>query len=99
VHCTFHEDSKSGTPGADKYKVKGNIHWVSAKRAFATPVHLYDRLFKVANPAGQRRPEPRLEEDRPAQLEPSLKDAKPERASSSSATATSSAIAKGSIAA
>jgi glutaminyl-tRNA synthetase len=25
---------KSGTPGADAYKVKGNIHWVSAKHAY-----------------------------------------------------------------
>ena len=33
VHCTYYPDSRSGSPGADKYKVKGNIHWVSAKHA------------------------------------------------------------------
>ena len=48
VHCTYHPDSRSGSPGADNYKVKGNIHWVSAKHAFAAKVKLYDRLFKVA---------------------------------------------------
>jgi glutaminyl-tRNA synthetase len=33
VHCDYMPDSKSGTPGADSYKVKGNIHWVSARHA------------------------------------------------------------------
>jgi glutaminyl-tRNA synthetase len=50
VHCNYFADSSSGTPGADTYKVKGNIHWVSAKHAYAAPVHLYDRLFKVPHP-------------------------------------------------
>src|SRR5262249_33795326 len=40
----------SGTPGAEKVKVKGNIHWVSAKHAHAAEVRLYDRLFKVPHP-------------------------------------------------
>ena len=50
VHCEYLPDSKSGTPGADKYKVKGNIHWVCAVNAFETQVHLYDRLFRVEQP-------------------------------------------------
>ncbi|MCL4184520.1 MAG: glutamine--tRNA ligase/YqeY domain fusion protein, partial [Burkholderiaceae bacterium] len=29
VHAEVLEDSKSGTPGSDAYKVKGNLHWVS----------------------------------------------------------------------
>ncbi len=49
VHCNYHADSKSGTPGSDNYKVKGNIHWVSARHAYQCEVRLYDRLF--ANPA------------------------------------------------
>src|SRR5258706_6580245 len=77
VHCTYHEDSKSGTPGSDKYKVKGNIHWVSAKQAFASPVHLYDRLFKVADPQGNEDLNPDSKKTMMAQLEPSLQDAKP----------------------
>ena len=33
-------------------KVKGTIHWVSAKHAFRAPVRLYDRLFMTAFPGG-----------------------------------------------
>jgi glutaminyl-tRNA synthetase len=77
VRCTFHEDSKSGTPGSDKYKVKGNIHWVSAKHALPVPVHLYDRLFKTANPQDNADLNPDSKKTVAAQLEPSLKDAKP----------------------
>jgi len=54
VHCEYMPDSKSGTPGADAYKVKGNLHWVSAKHAYETEVRLYDRLFRV--PAPGKRP-------------------------------------------
>jgi glutaminyl-tRNA synthetase len=55
VHCNYFPDSKSGTEGANQYKVKGNIHWISAKHAVATEVRLYDRLFKEAQPdAGGR---------------------------------------------
>ncbi|WP_320535224.1 glutamine--tRNA ligase/YqeY domain fusion protein [Robbsia andropogonis] len=50
VHCSYFPDSKSGTEGANTYKVKGNIHWVSAGHAYAAEVRLYDRLFKDANP-------------------------------------------------
>ncbi|MBK7765730.1 MAG: glutamine--tRNA ligase/YqeY domain fusion protein [Sulfuritalea sp.] len=50
VHCDYLPDSKSGTPGSDSYKVKGNIHWVSARHAYACEVRLYDRLFAVEAP-------------------------------------------------
>jgi glutaminyl-tRNA synthetase len=50
VHCEYMADSKSGTPGSDNYKVKGNIHWVSARHAYAAEVRLYDRLFAVDGP-------------------------------------------------
>jgi glutaminyl-tRNA synthetase len=50
VRCTYYPDSRSGTAGADKYKVKGNIHWVSAAHAHPADVRLYDRLFAVAQP-------------------------------------------------
>jgi len=81
VHCTYHPDSKSGTPGADKYKVKGNIHWVSVRHAHASTVHLYDRLFRVPNPGAERDFIEDLNPDSmksiTAQLEPSLTAAKP----------------------
>ncbi|MBU6489142.1 MAG: glutamine--tRNA ligase/YqeY domain fusion protein [Burkholderiales bacterium] len=55
VHCNYFPDSKSGTEGANSYKVKGNIHWVSATHAVPVEVRLYDRLFKEAQPdAGGR---------------------------------------------
>jgi glutaminyl-tRNA synthetase len=54
VHCERLPDSRSGTPGADAYKVKGNIHWVSASRGLRARVRLYDRLFAVPNPGAQR---------------------------------------------
>jgi glutaminyl-tRNA synthetase len=50
VHCTYHPESRSGSPGSEKFKVKGAIHWVSAKHAFAMKVRLYDRLFNVPEP-------------------------------------------------
>jgi glutaminyl-tRNA synthetase len=50
VHCTYFADSKSGTDGANNYKVKGNIHWVSAAYAVQAEVRLYDRLFKDPHP-------------------------------------------------
>ena len=82
VRCNYFEDSKSGTAGSDTYKVKGNIHWVSAKHAFAADVHLYDRLFKTPHPGtGDKNYLLDLNHDSKktitAQLEPSLRDAKP----------------------
>lgn len=55
VHCTYDPQTKSGTPGAESRKVKGNIHWLSARHAVAAEVRLYDRLFSVPHPgAGGR---------------------------------------------
>jgi glutaminyl-tRNA synthetase len=55
VHCTYFPDSKSGTEGSNNYKVKGNIHWVSAAHAYEAEVRLYDRLFAEPQPdAGGR---------------------------------------------
>ena len=55
VHCTYDPETRSGTPGADARKVKGNIHWLSAAHAVPAEVRLYDRLFKVPFP-GARNP-------------------------------------------
>jgi glutaminyl-tRNA synthetase len=83
VHCEYMPDSKSGTPGADNYKVKGNIHWVSAKHAYGAEVRLYDRLFKVAQPGAGGGDfladiNPDSKAVITAQFEASLKDAVPE---------------------
>jgi len=82
VRCTVFEDSRSGTPGADNYKVKGNIHWVSVRHAQPTTVRLYDRLFNVPHPGAGERDfrldlNPNSKRVITAQLEPALKDAKP----------------------
>ncbi len=83
VHCEYMPDSKSGTPGADAYKVKGNLHWVSAAHAYECEVRLYDRLFREPNPGAGGRDY--LEDLNPgskqvitACLEPALKQATPE---------------------
>ena len=49
LRCTLDPETRHGMPGADR-KVKGTIHWVSAKHAVATEVRIYDRLFTVAAP-------------------------------------------------
>jgi glutaminyl-tRNA synthetase len=50
VQATLVPDTKSGTPGADAVKVKGNITWVAAADAAQAEVRLYERLFSEANP-------------------------------------------------
>ena len=54
MRCRYFEDSKSGTPGADQYKVKGNIHWLSARHAVTAEVRLYDRLFLAEHPGAKQ---------------------------------------------
>ncbi|RRN56412.1 glutamine--tRNA ligase/YqeY domain fusion protein [Pseudoxanthomonas sp. SGNA-20] len=42
-------ESRPGMEGANR-KVKGTIHWVSARHAVAAEIRLYDRLFLVEKP-------------------------------------------------
>ena len=49
LRCTLDPDSRPGMPGS-KRKVKGTIHWVSAKHAVPAEFRLYDRLFSVPDP-------------------------------------------------
>jgi glutaminyl-tRNA synthetase len=83
VRCRYDPDTRSGTPGAEKVKVKGNIHWVSARHAYAAPVRLYDRLFGHPHPGAGERDflldlNPDSRKDLAAQLEPALREARPE---------------------
>jgi len=50
VHCTYDPETRGGN-APDGRKVRGTIHWVNAKDAVDAEVRLYDRLFKVENPA------------------------------------------------
>jgi glutaminyl-tRNA synthetase len=91
VHCEYLPDSKSGTAGADNYKVKGNLHWVSVAEGYPTEVRLYDRLFACPAPGSRREGDAEgverdfLDDLNPdsvktiqAWLEPALREAKPE---------------------
>lgn len=83
IHCTYDPDSKSGTAGADKRKIKGNIHWLSATHAQQAEVRLYDRLFAHAHPdAGAQDYKsflnPHSKRATTAYVEPSLMQAGPE---------------------
>jgi len=72
VRCTYLPETRSGTPGADSVKVKGNIHWVSVTHAHEAEVRIYDRLFKTEKPAGVEDLNPESLKKISAQLEPSL---------------------------
>ena len=91
VHCEYLPETKSGTPGSDSVKVKGNLHWVSAAHAYPAEIRLYDRLFAHPAPGSRREGDPEgiarnfLEDINPdsvkcitAQLEPALRAAKAE---------------------
>ncbi len=81
VRCSYDPETKSGLPGAER-KVKGVIHWVSARHAVTAEVRLYDRLISVPSPSGDDwkgdlNPDSvQLLTD--CRLEPSLAAAKPE---------------------
>jgi glutaminyl-tRNA synthetase len=82
VHCEYIPGTMSGTPGAEAVKVKGAIHWLSARESHSGEVRIYDRLFRVPHPGRER---DYLEDLNPeskrvitAQLEPALREAKPE---------------------
>ena len=49
LHCTYDPESKGGQ-SPDGRKVKGTLHWVSAKHAVISEVRLYDRLFDKEDP-------------------------------------------------
>jgi len=49
--CTYDPATRGGD-SPDGRKVKGTIHWVSAKHAVDATVNLYDRLYTHPNPGG-----------------------------------------------
>lgn len=49
LRCTYDPETRGGT-APDGRKVKGTIHWVSARHTLLAEVRLYDRLFTVEHP-------------------------------------------------
>lgn len=52
LRCSYLPGTKSGGENANM-KVQATIHWVSIPHAITAEVRLYDRLFKVENPASE----------------------------------------------
>jgi len=52
IHCTYDPATRGGD-SPDGRRVKGTIHWVSARHAKTAEVRLYDRLFNAENPGGE----------------------------------------------
>jgi glutaminyl-tRNA synthetase len=83
VFCTYDPATRSGGEASDR-KVKGTLHWVSARHAVDAEVRLYDRLFDHEDPAGQKDEDYRkflnpgsLKVLSGCMLEPSLRNAEP----------------------
>lgn len=79
IHCT-HDPESIGGQAPDGRRVKGTIHWVSAKHAVDATVRLYDHLFTNEDPSEGELTD-NVNEDSlqivTAKLEPALADAKP----------------------
>jgi glutaminyl-tRNA synthetase len=82
VRCSYDPETRSGMPHANR-KVKGTVHWVSARHAIKAEVRLYDHLFCKPDPDDCAEGETYLANLNPrslqviphALLEPSLADA------------------------
>ncbi len=49
LHCTYDPETRGGK-APDGRRIRGTIHWVSAKNATDAEVRLYDNLFTVEKP-------------------------------------------------
>ncbi len=83
LRCTVDMDTKGGD-APDGRKVKSTLHWVSADHAIDAEARLYDRLFTVPNPLGDKDVDFKdlmnpnsVEVLKSCKVEPGLKDLKP----------------------
>lgn len=83
VYCSYDPSTRSGGHNSEK-KVKGTLHWVSARHCIDAEVRLYDRLFSHEDPAGQKEDDYRkflnpdsLKVLKGCKVEPSLRNVKP----------------------
>jgi glutaminyl-tRNA synthetase len=51
--CSYDPDSKGGK-SPDGRKVKGTLHWVDAQHNIEAKVRVYDRLFTISDPDGDK---------------------------------------------
>jgi glutaminyl-tRNA synthetase len=84
LRCTYDPESRGGM-SPDGRKVRGTLHWVSARHALKVELRLYDYLFARPDPyevpegghfTDNLNPES-LQVIKDARVEPSLRDAKP----------------------
>lgn len=54
VHCTYDPATRGGS-SPDGRKVKGTLHWVSARHFRQAEVRLYDRLFLKSDPTAEEK--------------------------------------------
>jgi glutaminyl-tRNA synthetase len=50
LRCTYDPETRGGNSPPDGRKVKGTLHWVSARHAIDATVRLYEHLFTVEDP-------------------------------------------------
>ena len=53
LSCSYDPETKGGS-APDGRKVRSTIHWVSVKHAIDAEVRLYDRMYTVENPTGDK---------------------------------------------
>lgn len=77
VHCTYDPETRSGS-GFEGRKVKGTLHWVSAKENVQATARLYDYMMldNPEDPNGEMIMNPNSLEVKECFIEPSVKDAK-----------------------
>ena len=83
LRCTYDPKTKGGY-APDGRKVKATIHWVSSNQAVNAKIRLYDRLFTVDDPTGQKDKDFKdfinpdsLKTLKECKIEPSIKNYKP----------------------
>ncbi|MDR3022388.1 glutamine--tRNA ligase/YqeY domain fusion protein [Chryseobacterium sp.] len=55
IYATYDEKSKSGSGTEESLrKVKGTLHWVSAKHAIPVEIRIYNQLFTVEQPDAEK---------------------------------------------
>jgi len=86
IHCTYDHATRGGW-STDGRKIKGTLHWVSAKHAVRAEIRLYDRLFTKPDPMDVEDGKTFIDYVNPASreilldcpVEPSLAQAAPEQ--------------------